>query len=608
MMGSALVILALRVAYVFRATVRIAALVDSCEVAWVSVLESDSAATLHLIQELVVTLEEEADTQRASVREREGEHTPSTVLGVISQCVAHLRFDSNTSMSYESKAPRHLLMSSDDISGYQSTARDMYHTRPRDKYHTSAACTLPGFRVPAVECLDQLYFQVPPSLSRNSNDTHPIFPNTNARDTDSVTGCTLTVTCVKAVVVAPMFQRKVLGWAHLSGALMQGAGDARCGNGNAGDVDWSKLIKSSDDAVSKVSEQYNGAPQYLVDLVRNRLIFDSVDAQYRCLTSICQDPSVVVVRVANTQHCDKRQAPNRVTGTFQKPAVTVYFVLTTPEAVDMGVSGHVMELELVLHQIWVLFQSDHAHYSYVAYRRALLSEQNASTRWLRRLVVNAAQSRRGRASVVALQNDCPADQMKESFPDGVAKGALVAFVKLPVVSRVRQPVVSRITLCHCDFQAYFQVDLDKGGECFRIGTCEDNQGIPPVLLARLGYDGLWDFNPGSISGSAKDNWRLQEIFDTLCLRPESARDQTLLVEKEFESPDNSRDVEVHRSLQTREVEEEVEEVCGVSPEMRDLLRTKCLERGDAKAYSLFEVCWCERRVWYVRVALCTRCV
>jgi len=153
MMGSALVISALRVAYVFGATVRIAALVDSCELAWVSVLESDSAGTLHLIQELVVTLEEEADTQRAFVRQRENAHTPSTVLGVICQCVAHLRFDSNTSMSYESKAPRHLLMLSDDISGYHST--------PRDMYHASAAWTLPGFRVPAVECLDQLYFQVP---------------------------------------------------------------------------------------------------------------------------------------------------------------------------------------------------------------------------------------------------------------------------------------------------------------------------------------------------------------------------------------------------------------------------------------------------------------
>lgn len=155
-MGSVLVLFALRVVYVFGATVRIATLVDSCERAWASVLESDSAAALHLIQELVDTLEKEADTQRTFVSERERDRTPSTILGVMRQCLGCLRLDSNTSMSYEPKAPRHLLILSDHILGYQST--------PRDMYHRSAAWTLPGLRVPAVECLDQLYFQVPPSL------------------------------------------------------------------------------------------------------------------------------------------------------------------------------------------------------------------------------------------------------------------------------------------------------------------------------------------------------------------------------------------------------------------------------------------------------------
>jgi len=104
--------------------------------------------------------------------------------------------------------------------------------------------------------------------------------------------------------------------------------------------------------------EYNGASQYLIDLVRHRLIFDSIGAQSLCLTAICQDPTVVVVRIANSQHCDKGGgggSPSHVHGNFEKPCVTVYFILISPEAVGMGVSGHVLELELVLKEIWKVF-------------------------------------------------------------------------------------------------------------------------------------------------------------------------------------------------------------------------------------------------------------
>jgi len=164
-MGSALVLIALRVAYAFGATARIAALVDSCEHAWTSVLESDSTAALQLIEELVNALEKEADMQRELVREREQEHTSSTVLGVMRQFWTYLGFDSNYSELYQQKRPRHLLILSDHILGNQGT--------PRAMYHRSAAWTLPPLRVQAVECLDQLYFQVPPFLQRTSkSSTH----------------------------------------------------------------------------------------------------------------------------------------------------------------------------------------------------------------------------------------------------------------------------------------------------------------------------------------------------------------------------------------------------------------------------------------------------
>jgi len=405
-----------------------------------------------------------------------------------------------------------------------------------------------------------------------------------------------------------MFQRKVVGWAHISGALKHCAGDAQPSGGDARNLDWCRLIKSSDDAVSKVSEQYVGAPQYLVDIVRHRLIFDSVDTQYRCLLSICQDPSVVVVRIDNKQHSDKRSAPSHVIDTFQKPAITVHVVLVTPEALDMGVSGHVLELELILHKIWMLFQLDHAHHSYLSYRRALLSEQSIPTRWIRRLVVNAVRCRRARARVVALQNDCPPDQTKQSGPgrpggqahpalDVVGGCALTASYALScqqtggeAIGDVQEKLGGdKMTgiLTHCDIKSYFQVNSDSVKDCFQIGTCEDKQGIPPVLRARLGYDGLWNFNICSISGSANDNWHLKEIFDTLCDLPESVIDQTLMVGAEYQTPSNPFD-----DSRQEEVGGGEPEMCSMSPDMRDLLRKKCVERGDAKAHSVFEVCVC----------------
>jgi len=281
---------------------------------------------------------------------------------------------------------------------------------------------------------------------------------------------------VKAVAVAPLFQSTVLGWAHSSGALMQCAANAKAVV-DVSDVDWSHVIKSSDDAVLKVSEQYKGAPEYLVDLVRHRLVFDCVDAQLRCLTSICQDPNVVVVRVHNSQAVVDRdhQAPCHGNGAFEKGAVTVSFILTTAAAYTMGVAGHVMELELVLQQIWMLFDQ-RAHDSYVEYRRALLIEQSVLVRALRQFVV-AVRSRRSRARVVAFPSVClldspdPADD-KEAGPGGHAQPALVAIGSC--VSRVRSCRQTSPAASGC---AATSMPVIEGGVQIKVGG-GDMTGVP----------------------------------------------------------------------------------------------------------------------------------
>ena len=303
-----------------------------------------------------------------------------------------------------------------------------------------------------------------------------------------------------------MFQRQVMGWVQATDALMKGADGKLVVHG--AEADWSCLIKRSDASVSKVSEQYTGAPQYLVDLVRHKLVFDSVDAQYRCLNKICQDLNIVVV------HC---AMPSDMTATFDKPGVTVYFILTTPEAYYMGVSGHVLELQLVLREISNIF--DHAHDSYMEYRRALLSEQSLTVRSLRCMFAGAVRSCHGSHSL-----DWPLQPLQPPLHDRV--------------------------------QGQFGLQASD-----------------------------WPMEPAQGDAATA-------IDNQMMLQP-----PLVAVDSDSQAP-----VEVVNVTQTveeiREVppeEEElvgdvwVEEVCCMTPDMRDVLRQKCQENGDIKTHNVFEV-------------------
>jgi len=192
-MGLSLVFTALRVAYVVGKIVRISPLVEKCERAWASLVQSDSTAALQNIQGLVDTLEEEADTQRALMREREQEHTPpnaqahicSSVFGVKCQFLRNriwhgtcLGVDCNLGVSYEpQEAARHLLMTREHLPDSE-TATPAHR---RAFYHRAANRKVKSSRVAPVECLDQLYFQVPlllpPALSLHTHAQHRPLPH-----------------------------------------------------------------------------------------------------------------------------------------------------------------------------------------------------------------------------------------------------------------------------------------------------------------------------------------------------------------------------------------------------------------------------------------------
>jgi hypothetical protein len=63
-------------------------------------------------------------------------------------------------------------------------------------------------------------------------------------------------------------------------------------------VVWAN-IKSARRAVEKVASVYGGDPSWLLDLCRQRLVFETVADMARCIESIAGDKEVIVERVKN---------------------------------------------------------------------------------------------------------------------------------------------------------------------------------------------------------------------------------------------------------------------------------------------------------------------
>jgi len=177
----------------------------------------------------------------------------------------------------------------------------------------------------AVNCLDQLYFQ--------------------------------------AAVVAPMFVAKVQQWASVSAgsilakpraALCPGEGvDARAlvRQGEAAKqarLDWAPL-RDPEQAIHDAIQKFDGDASRVVNLVHQVIVFDHARDQLRCLQGLCDDWDVNVVEVIN------RQAVTNETDEYIKPCIKVYVTLNTPCAQDLVVSGHVCQLELILKEMWDIF-------------------------------------------------------------------------------------------------------------------------------------------------------------------------------------------------------------------------------------------------------------
>ena len=105
-------------------------------------------------------------------------------------------------------------------------------------------------------------------------------------------------------------------------------------------VQWGQ-IKRLDRAVQKIIMNYEGRPSHLLDLVRQRIVFDSLHDIRACLAAISNDPDLSIVRVRNRLNASY---DGHATAGYRDVVLAVR--MQTQATMALGVNGHVMELQL----------------------------------------------------------------------------------------------------------------------------------------------------------------------------------------------------------------------------------------------------------------------
>jgi hypothetical protein len=111
----------------------------------------------------------------------------------------------------------------------------------------------------------------------------------------------------------------------------------------------------------------------LTDLVRERLIFSSLEDIQKCLQCIAADSNLVIVSIKN-RYNDSHATVQRTAG--YRDVMLVLLVVS--ELTDtMGVSGHGCELQLAHRDLEALISPDQ-HQRYLAYKNVSQFKRNAT--------------------------------------------------------------------------------------------------------------------------------------------------------------------------------------------------------------------------------------
>lgn len=168
---------------------------------------------------------------------------------------------------------------------------------------------------------------------------------------------------LQAQVLWPIFNGVVYKWAVASNGMVTTVDSELklASDTHFSDVKWAS-IKGATRAIEKLQRSYNNDVSRLVDVVRQQIVFSSLDDLCNCLSIISSGSESRNLRMKN------RFALNfdaDSMGGYRDVAVNL--VIETQETLLLGVSGHVCELQLLLQQFYAC-KSDDGHKRYVEYR------------------------------------------------------------------------------------------------------------------------------------------------------------------------------------------------------------------------------------------------
>ena len=149
----------------------------------------------------------------------------------------------------------------------------------------------------------------------------------------------------QASVVDDLFETKTRDWAAESGGAYKHA-----------------RLKSSERALEKTFRAYGNDPSRLLDLSRRSILFRTLEEMHRCVELLRDDPDVACVRIKNRLDLGYDSAES---AGYRDIAVNLR--LATTRAQTLGVEGHVVELQLMLHDFATL-KSDGGHARYKEFR------------------------------------------------------------------------------------------------------------------------------------------------------------------------------------------------------------------------------------------------
>lgn len=122
------------------------------------------------------------------------------------------------------------------------------------------------------------------------------------------------------------------------------------------------LLKSVDRSVEKLTRVYRGQVSMLLDVVRDCIVVDNVEAMLHVLQRMVQDPEIKLLRVHNRMSQDYH---SRDSCGYRD--ILANFCINTPLTCQMGLSAHVCELQIVLKRFMV-HKTNNGHKRYRDFR------------------------------------------------------------------------------------------------------------------------------------------------------------------------------------------------------------------------------------------------